>query len=151
MEKYGAIKKIESEWIVFTKLAESFSEKDRIRPGAIGYWNVHEALLHIADWDNEMMMAVKKFDETGEKPEWDGSSEDAINQLNEQLISERRNLDPALIWKHFKETHISFVEFLSTCDEPVFSGDSFTGGHINFAPQHYQEHSKDLTCFKESL
>ena len=151
MEKQSAIKKIETEWNIFTKLAENFSEKERVTPGAIGHWNVHEALLHIAAWDNEVMMAIKKFEETGEKPEWDGSSEDAIDQMNEQLISERRNLDPALIWKHFEETHTSFVGFLSTCDEPTFSDDSFTGGHINFVPQHYQGHTEDLSRFKESL
>ena len=151
MEKQGAIKKIESEWSVFTKLAENFSEKERVIPGAIGHWNVHEALLHIAAWDNEVMMAIKKFEETGEKPEWDGSSEDAIDQMNEQLISERRNLDPELIWKHFKKTHTSFVEFLSTYDEPVFADGSFTGEHINFVPQHYQGHTEDLSRFKESL
>ena len=131
MGKQTVIEKIEREWNTFARLAESFSEEDRVRSGAIGYWNVYEALLHIASWDNAKMTAFKKFEETGEKPEWVGWSGDAIDQLNEQLISERRNLDSALIWGHFEETHTAFVKFLSTCNEPVFSGGSFTGDNGN--------------------
>lgn len=151
MGKQTVIKKIDREWNTFARLAERFAEEDRVRSGAVGYWNVYEALLHIASWDNAKMIALKKFEETGEKPEWIGWSGDAIDQLNEQLISERRNLDSALIWEHFEETHTAYVKFLSNCDEPVFSSGSFTGDSINYSAQHYQVHTQDLARFKESL
>ena len=152
MAKQVIMEAIERAWNDFTTLAESFSDEDRIRPGAVGHWNVHEALLHIAAWDNEVMMLVKKFEEIGEKPDWLGLSEDALDQLNDRQVSERRDLNPTLIWDHFNETHTSLVEFLSTCDEHVFSVDSFTGDSIKAETwQHYQGHTRDLTSFKESL
>ena len=152
MAKQDVMEAIEREWNAFTGLAESFSAVDRIRPGAVGYWNVHEALLHVAAWDNEVTILVKKFEETGEKPEWLDWSGDALDQLNERQVSERRDLDPALIWEHFKGAHTALEEFLSTCDEHVFSGDSFTGDSINAETwQHYQGHGQDLSRFKESL
>jgi hypothetical protein len=152
MAKQDIMETIEREWSAFAVLAESFPEEDRIRPGAVGYWSVHEALLHIAAWDNEVMILVKKFEEIGEKPEWLGLSEDALDQLNERQVSERRRLKPALIWEHFRETHTTLVEFLSTCDEHVFSVDSFTGDSIMEETwQHYQGHRQDLASFKESL
>jgi len=152
MAKQDVMEAIEREWNAFKVLAESFSEEDRMRPGAVGYWNVHEALLHVAAWDNEVMILVKKFEESGDKPEWLDWSGNALDQLNEQQVSERRNWDPSLIWEHFRGTHKTLVEFLSICDEHVFSGDSFTGDSINAETwQHYHGHGLDLTRFKESL
>ena len=84
MAKQDVMEAIEREWNAFADLAESFREEDRIRPGAVGHWNVHEALLHIAAWDNEVMILIKKFEETGEKPEWLNLTGEAIDQLNEQ-------------------------------------------------------------------
>ena len=98
------------------------------------------------------MILVKKFEETGEKPEWLDWSGDVIDELNERQVSERRDLEPASIWEHFKETHKALVEFLSACDEHVFSVDSFTGDSINAQTgRHYQGQGQDLTRFKESL
>ena len=152
MAKRDVMKAIEHEWDIFIGLAESFSEDDRIRPGAVGHWNVHEALLHVAAWDNEVMILVKKFEETGKKPEWLDWSGDALDQLNERQVAERSNLEPAPIWEHSKETHIALVAFLSNCDEHVFYDDSFTGDSIKAETwQHYQGHGQDLTRFKESL
>jgi hypothetical protein len=152
MAKQDVMKAIEHEWNAFANLAESFPEENRFRPGAVGYWNVHEALLHVAAWDNEVMILVKKFEETGEKPEWLDWSGDAIDELNERQVSERRDLEPASIWEHFKGTHKTLVEFLSTCDDHIFSVDSFTGDSIKAETwQHYQGHGQDLTRFKESL
>lgn len=152
MAKQDVMEAIEREWNTFALIAQSFPEEDRIRPGAVGYWNVHEALLHVAAWDNEVMILVRKFEETGEKREWRGLSEDGIDQLNERQVSERRDLKPALIWDHFKETHQALVEFLSTCDERVFSVDSYTGDSIKAETwEHYHGHGQDLARFKESL
>ena len=152
MSKRDVMEAIEREWGAFAGLSESFPEEDRVRPGAVGYWNVHEALLHVAAWDNEVMILVKKFEETGEKPEWLDWSGDAIDQLNERQVSERRDWEPGSIWGHFKGAHKALVEFLSDCDEHVFSVDSFTGDSINAETwQHYQGHGQDLTRFKESL
>ena len=152
MAKQAVMDAIEREWNGFAGLAESFPEGDRFQPGAVGYWNVHEALLHVAAWDNKVMVLVKRFEETGEKPEWLDWSGDAIDQLNEGQVSERRNLEPASIWEYFEGTHKVLVGFLSSRDEHVFSVDSFTGDSINAETwQHYQGHGQDLTRFKESL
>jgi len=152
MAKQEIMEAIERNWLIFAILAKSFPDEDRVRPGAVGHWNVCEALLHVAAWDNEVMMLVKKFEEIGEKPDWLGLSEDALDQLNERQVAERRDLNPTLIWDHFEQTHASLVEFLSTCDEHVFSVDSFTGDSINEETwQHYDGHAQDLNSFKESL
>jgi hypothetical protein len=152
MAKQDIMGTIKREWNAFAGLAESFEEKDRIRPGAIGHWNVHEGLLHIAAWDNETVLLVKQFEESGAKPEWLSHSRDAVDELNEQQIAERRNLNPALIWTHFRDTHQALVEFLETCDEHVFVKGTFTGDSINAETWgHYQGHGQDFTRFKESL
>jgi hypothetical protein len=152
MTKQDVMEAIEREWNAYASLAESFPEEDRVRPGAVGHWNVHEALLHVAAWDNEVMILVKGFEETGEKPEWLDWSGEALDQLNERQVSQRRDLEPPSIWEHFKGTHKALVEFLSACNEHVFSVDSFTGDSINSETwQHYQGHGQDLTRFKESL
>jgi len=152
MTKQDVMNTIEREWNTFADLAESFSERDRLRPGAVGHWNVYEALLHVAAWDNEAMILVKRFEESGEKPEWLDLSGDAIDELNKQQVAERRDSEPASIWEHFKETHKALVEFLSACDEHVFPVDSFTGDSIKQETwQHYQGHGQDLTSFKKSL
>ena len=152
MPKQDVMGAIEREWNAFANLAESFEEKDRITPGAIGHWNVHEGLLHIAAWDNETMLLVKQFEENGTKPDWLGHSEDAVDELNEQQVAERRNLDPSLIWEHFRDAHKTLVGFLETCDEHVFAEGTFTGDSIKGETwQHYQGHSQDFSRFKESL
>ena len=152
MAKQDVMEVIEHEGNAFKSLAESFPEEDRIRPGAVGYWNVHEALLHVAAWDKEVVILVRKFQETGEKPEWLGVSGSALDQLNERQVSERRDLTPSLIWEHFTSMHKELVEFLSTCGEHVFSDGSFSGESISTETwQHYQRHREDLTRFKESL
>jgi hypothetical protein len=152
MTKQDIMEAIESEWDAFAGLAESFPEQDRVRPGAVGYWNVHEALLHVAAWDNETVLLVRQFGETEAKPGWLGQSGDAIDDLNERQVAERRNLDPALIWAHFRDTHQALVEFLETCDEHVFVEGTFTGDSINNETwKHYKGHGQDLTRFKESL
>ena len=56
MAKQDVLEAIEREWNAFANLAESFEEKARIIPGAIGHWNIHEGLLHIAAWDNETIL-----------------------------------------------------------------------------------------------
>ena len=152
MTKQDVMEAIKREWDAFSDIAKSFSEEDRILPGAVGHWNVHQALLHVAAWDNEVMILVKKFEETGEKPEWLGWSGDELDQLNERQVAERSNFDHGLIWEHFERTHIALVEFLSSCDEHVFSSNSFTGDSIKGETwQHYQGHGQDLTRFKKSL
>ena len=152
MTKQDVMEAIEREWNAFAGLAESFPEQDRVRPGAVGYWNVHEALLHVAAWDNETVLLVRQFGETEAKPGWLGQSGDAIDDLNERQVAERRNLDPALIWAHFRDTHQALVEFLETCDEHVFVEGTFTGDSINNETwKHYKGHGQDLTRFKESL
>jgi len=152
MAKQEVMEAIDREWNTFKSIAETFREEDRVKPGAVGYWNVHEALLHVAAWDRETMTLVKNFEESGKKPEWLNWSEDSLDQMNEQMVAERRNLAPQLIWAHFKETHEILVRFLSACDEHVFTGDSFTGSSINGETwQHYQGHGQDLKRFEESL
>ena len=152
MTKQDVMEAIEREWNAFAGLAESFPEQDRVRPGAVGYWNVHEALLHVAAWDNETILLVRQFGETEAKPGWLGQSGDAIDDLNERQVAERRNLDPSLIWAHFRDTHQTLVEFLETCDGHVFVEGTFTGDSINDETwKHYQGHGQDLTRFKESL
>ena len=79
MPKQDVIEAIEYEWNAFAILAEDFPEESRVLPGAIGHWNVHEALLHVAGWDNEVKLLVEKFEATGKKPEWDGLSGDVID------------------------------------------------------------------------
>ena len=145
MAKQAVMDAIEREWNGFADLAESFPEQDRVRPGAVGYWNVHEALLHVAAWDNETILLVRQFEETGAKPAWLGQSGDAIDDLNERQVAERRNLDPSLIWTHFRYTHQTLVGFLETCDEHVFVEGTFTGDSINDETwKHYQGHGQDL-------
>ena len=152
MGKQDVMAAIEREWNAFTKLAESFGEEDRVRPGAIGHWNVHEGLLHVAAWENETILLVRQFEENGDKPEWIGQTGDPLDALNERQVAERRNLDPSLIWAHFRGTHQSLVEFLETCEEHVFTEGTFTGDSIKAETwNHYQGHGQDLTRFKESL
>jgi hypothetical protein len=152
MAKQDVMEAIEHKWNAFTRLAESFEEEDRVRPGAIGHWNVHEGLLHVAAWDNETILLVRQFEESGAKPGWLGQSGDALDDLNERQVDERRNLDSSLIWAHFRDTHQSLVEFLSTCDEHVFVEGTFTGDSINSETwKHYQGHGQDFSRFKEAL
>ena len=152
MTKKDVISAIEREWNAFVSLAESFNEEERVSVGAIGHWNVHEGLLHIAAWDNETMLLVKQFEENGTKPDWLGHSENAVDELNEQQVAERRNLDPTLIWEHFRDAHKTLVGFLETCDEHVFAEGTFTGDSIKGETwQHYQGHGQDFSRFKESL
>ena len=152
MAQKDVMEAIEREWNAFVGIAESFSGENRVRPGAIGRWNVHEALLHVAAWDNETILLVRQFEETGAKPAWLGQSGDALDDLNEQQVAERRNLEPSLIWAHFRDTHKALVEFLETCDEHVFVEGTFTGDSINTETwNHYQGHGQDLARFKESL
>ena len=152
MAKQDVIEAIESEWNAFASLAEDFPEESRVLPGAVGHWNVHEALLHVAAWDNEVKLLVEKFEATGEKPEWDGLPGDVLDDLNESQVAERRNLAPDLIWAHFRDTHQALVGFLETCEEHVFTEGTFTGDSIKAETwKHYQGHGQDLTRFKESL
>ena len=152
MAKQDVMEAIEREWNAFASLADSFKEEDRVRPGAIGHWNVHEGLLHIAAWDNETILLVQQFEETGDKPGWLGQSRDALDDLNEGQVAERRSLDPSLIWAHFRDAHQTLVELLETCDEHVFVEGTFTGDSINTETwKHYQGHGQDFACFKESL
>lgn len=152
MAKQDTMEAIEREWNVFTILAESFSEENRIRPGAVGHWNVHEALIHVADWDNEVIKLVREFHETGKKPEYLGGSVDTVDQLNEKMVSERRDLAPSLIWEYFRGAHKALMEFLSTCGEHVFWRGSFSGESINGETwQHYMGHGEDLARFRELL
>jgi hypothetical protein len=152
MSKRDVIEAIEHEWNTFASLAGDFPEESRILPGAVGHWNVHEALLHVASWDNEVMLLVKNFEATGEKPWWDSLSGEVLDDLNERLVAERRNLDPSLIWAHFRNTHQVLVAFLETYEEHVFVEGTFTGDSINAETwKHYQGHGRDFTRFKESL
>ena len=152
MAKQDVIEAIEHEWNAFASLAEDFPEESRVLTGAVGHWNVHEALLHVAAWDNEVTLLVKKFEATGEKPEWDGLPGDVLDDLNESQVAERRNLTPDLIWAHFRDTHQVLGEFLETCDEHVFAEGTFTGDSISAETwKHYQGHGQDFTRFKESL
>jgi len=152
MAKQDVMEAIEREWNAFVGLAESFSQEDRIRSGAVGYWNVHEALLHVAAWDNETILLVRQFEDAGTKPGWLDQAEDALDDLNERQVAERRDLDPPLIWAHCRDTHQALVEFLETCEEHVFVDGTFTGNSINTETwKHYQGHGQDFTRFKESL
>ena len=152
MAKKDVMEAIEREWNSFVGLAESFSQEDRIRSGAVGYWNVYEALLHVAAWDNETILLVRQFEDAGIKPGWIGQSGDALDDLNERQVAERRDLDPSLIWAHCLDTHQALVAFLETCEEHVFVEGTFTGDSINTETwKHYQGHGQDLTNFKESL
>jgi len=118
----------------------------------VGYWNIHETLLHVAAWDNETMLLVKQFEETGAKPWWVDQSGNELDALNESQVAERRDLDSTLIWTHFRDTHQELVDFLAICDEHVFVDGTFTGDSINTETwKHYQGHGQDLTNFKESL
>jgi len=152
MTKTNVIEAIEREWNAFASLADSFNVQDRVRPGAIGDWNVHEGLLHIAAWDNETILLVRLFEESGSKPVWQGQSGDTLDDLNESHVAERRDLEPSLIWVHFRDTHQALVEFLETCDDHVFVEGTFTGDAISQETwKHYQGHGQDFTRFKESL
>ena len=152
MTKKDVMVAIEREWNAFLSLAESFTEEDKVRSGAIGHWNVYEGLLHVAAWDNETILLVRLFEDTGAKPEWVGQAGDALDALNESHVAERRDLGSALIWAHARDTHRELVDFLETCDEHVFGEGTFTGDAISQETwQHYQGHGQDFTCFKESL
>jgi hypothetical protein len=151
MAKLDVLDKIETGWNAFIGLVESFPLEDRVRPDAVGHWNIHETLIHIAAWDNETLLLVKGFEANGAKPGWLNQSGDDLNALNESHVTARRDLDSALIWTHFRDTHQELVDFLETCDEHVFVDGSFTGGMLTETWKHYQGHGQDLTNFKESL
>jgi hypothetical protein len=152
MAKQDVIEAIEYEWNAFASLAEDFPEESRVLPGAVGHWNVHESLLHVAAWDNEVKLLVEKFEATGKKPGWDGLPGDVLDDLNERQVAERRDSAPDLIWAHFRDTHQALVGFLETCEEHVFTEGTFTGNSIKMETwKHYQGHGQDFTRFKESL
>ena len=69
MTKKDVISAIEREWNAFVSLAESFNEEERVSVGAIGHWNVHEGLLHVAAWDNDTILSVRRFKDLGAMPD----------------------------------------------------------------------------------
>ena len=152
MTKNEVILAIEREWSAFVSIAESFEEEDRVRAGAIGQWNVYEGLLHVAAWDNDTILSVIRFEDSGAMPDWINQSGDDRDALNESMIAERMNLDPSLIWSHFRTAHLSLIDFLETCTEHIFIEGSFTADAITTGTwKHYQAHGKDFTRFKESF
>ena len=85
-------------------------------------------------------------------PDWINQSGDDRDALNESMIAERRNLDPSLIWSHFRTAHLSLIDFLETCTDHIFIEGSFTADAIASGTwKHYQAHGLDFSRFKESL
>ena len=83
MTREEIMQSIEKEWLAFIEVSESFPEEQRYLPGAVGYWNVYDALIHVAAWDVEAARTVDNYVRNKSLPEWQEWPEGKIDELNE--------------------------------------------------------------------
>lgn len=152
MDRKEIMESIEREWLAFTEVAESFPEEQKHLPGAVGHWNVYDALIHVAGWDIEAARTVDSYVKHGSLPEWQDWPDEKVDELNENMVAEKRQLPSDQIWTYFRQAHKSLVDFLIGCEDTVFEQDTFTVNIINAETwHHYQGHNQDLVNFQISL
>ena len=152
MTREEIMQSIEKEWLAFREVAESFPEEQRYIQGAVGHWNVYDALIHVAAWDVEAARTVDNYVRNKSLPEWQEWPEGKIDELNENMVAAKRQLPTTQIWDYFRESHSFLIDFLASCDESVFSDGTFTAEVINQETwHHYKGHNQDLVNFRISL
>ena len=151
MTRQEIMEAIKEEWLAFINVAENFPETEMHISGAVGYWTVYDALIHVAAWDIESVKAVDNYLAKGEYPEWQDWPGTQIDELNENMVAEKRSLSTEEIWQYFKDCHDQLIQSLNRYEDSVFQEGSFTVGIINSETwQHYKGHNQDLVNFKMS-
>jgi len=149
MNKEETLREIQREWQQLLGVAGGFSPEEQITPGAVGHWNVRESLLHVAAWDEEQVKIIETYLNEGE--ERDYGDEEAVNQLNEGQVDQKRDLTTDQVWAHIRQTHEKFLEFVSGLTDDAFRPDSYTVETISTESlSHYKEHREDMERFKAS-
>jgi hypothetical protein len=149
MSKLEILGQIDQEWQQFSDVAGGFSEEGQLVSGAVGHWNVREALIHVAAWDEELVKMLETYLSTRE--ERDFGDDEAVDQLNEGQVDEKRELTLDGVWTHLRNTHQALLEFVRGLPEDVFSLDSYTGDTLAMETwSHYRDHREDLERFKLS-
>ena len=149
MSKLEILGQIEQEWHQFLDVASGFSEEGQLVPGAVGHWNVREALIHVAAWDEELVKILQTYLSTGE--ERDYGDDEAVDRLNEGQVDEKRELTLDGVWSHLRATHQALLEVVRGLPENAFSPDTYTGDTLAMETwAHYRDHREDLERFKQS-
>jgi len=144
-----ALQSFHQEWEEFLAVFQNLSEEEYLLPGAVGYWSVREALLHVAAWDVELVVIVDKYRRTGEKSDY--GTDEEVDELNEDQVQEKHDFSMEQVWKHLHDSHQQLADFLTGLPEEAFDPKSYSGDWIatdSFG--HYVEHRENIERWKAS-
>ena len=150
MGKVEVIRRITEEWHKLANDAMDFTEEQKLTAGAVGHWNVKEALLHVAAWDVEEVNVVKTYLATGEKAEYrDQTAED---KLNEEQVDVMRSASFEEVWQHFTNSNQFLKDYIDGLEDKDLDSNNHVIDIITMNTfEHYMGHREDFRRFRDSL
>lgn len=150
MGKEEIIRRITEEWHKLGDDAMHFTEEQRSKAGAVGHWNVKEALLHVAAWDVEEVNIVETYLATGEKAE--DRDQVAEDKLNEDQVDVMREASFEEVWQHFTDSNQFLKNYIDGLEDKDLDSNNYVMEIITTnTVEHYMGHREDFRQFKDSL
>ncbi len=144
------VRRITEEWHKLAEDAMDFTEEQRSKAGAVGHWNVKEALLHVAAWDVEEVNIVETYLATGEKAE--NMDQVAEDKLNEDQVDVMREASFEDVWQHFTNSNQLLKNYIDGLEDKDLDSNNYVMESITMNNiEHYMGHREDFRQFKDSL
>jgi hypothetical protein len=99
----------EREWSELHDAIYAFSIEETDRQHAIGSWSVRDVMVHIANWEEELLRIIVSID-AGQPPARTIRADDDINVWNEREVARFHDLPLADAREYYSSTHRALMQ-----------------------------------------
>jgi hypothetical protein len=121
----------EREWNALRDAIYAFSDAETDLQHAIGNWSVRDVMVHIANWEEELLRIIVSLD-AGQPPARTITTDDDIDVWNVRQVARFHNLPLADAREYYSATHRALM--LRAADSPHTRTSWFAtlyGGHLD--------------------
>jgi hypothetical protein len=103
-ERAAMLAQAEHEWGELRDAVAAFTDEELDRENAIGAWSVRDVMIHIANWEEELLRIVEALD-AGQPPAPTITSDDQLDSWNEVGVARFHTVPLSEAREYYFNTH----------------------------------------------
>ena len=112
-ERATILTQAQNDWEELRAAIDAFSDDEIDRENAIGTWSVRDVMVHIANWEEELLRIVTALD-ADETPVRTITDDDDIDVWNEREVARFHSVPLADARAYYYDTHRTLMERAAT-------------------------------------
>ena len=149
MDLEQLMKRVDGRWLEFRKACHGLSEAAMQEPGVVGEWSVRDLMDHLANWEEETMVALDLIME-GKRPVRYADL-GGIDAFNDSRWREHRRLSLLEVQHRSTDVHARLVAFLATVPIHRFATETRFRHRLRLDTYaHYPEHGGQIVAWRQA-